>query len=220
MREKLVKARQGLKKYLTELKKFDPESYKMIRYNIESSISNIAKNVNTIDEKLALIVKKDSRLTEVFEMVNSVTGSGRITALYLMTATNLFTKCSNPKQLASYCGVVPFQYTSGKSVKKKPRVHFMANKKLKSLLHMCALSAARYDHGLKTYFERKVDQVKNSMLLINNIWFYHRNHNAIYRYNLLIVLVNNSLPPSKKNKRVELFDHLLHILSAKQRRLT
>ena len=102
-------------------------------------------------------------------MASSVTGVGRITALYLMTATDLFTKCRNPKQLASYCGVVPFQYTSGKSIKKQPRVHFMANKKLKSLLHLCALSAARYDQGLKLYFERKVEQGKNPMLVLNNV---------------------------------------------------
>ncbi|MDG2450897.1 MAG: IS110 family transposase [Saprospiraceae bacterium] len=169
MREKLIRAGQGLKKHLTELKKFDPDSYKMIRYNIEGSITNLKKNARTIDDKMDTIIEEDHQLRLVYEMASSVTGVGRITTLYLMTATNLFTKCSNPKQLASYCGVVPFQYTSGKSVKKQPRVHFMANKKLKSLLHLCALSAARYDQGLKIYFERKVEQGKNPMLVLNNV---------------------------------------------------
>ena len=169
LREKLVKAVKGLKKHLTELKKFDPESYKLIRYNIKGSIDNLKKNVRMLDGKLDAIVKDDLQLKQVFDMTTSVTGVGRITSLYLMAATDLFTRCQNPKQLASYCGVVPFQHTSGKSVKKRPKVHFMSNKKLKALLHLCALSASRHDPSIKLYYQRKVAQGKNPMLVMNNI---------------------------------------------------
>ena len=169
LREKLVKAAKGLNKHLTELKKFDPESYKLIRSNIKSSIDNLKKNVRVLDGKMDKIVREDLPLKEVFDLATSVTGVGRITSLYFMAATDLFTKCHNPKQLASYCGVVPFQYTSGKSVKKRPKVHFMANKKLKSLLHLCALSASRHDTGIKLYYARKVAEGKSPMLVLNNI---------------------------------------------------
>ena len=66
-------------------------------------------------------------------------------------------------------GVVPFEYTSGKSVRAKPRVHFMANKKLKKQLHMCAISSIRAEGELKEYYERKVAEGKNKMLVINNV---------------------------------------------------
>ena len=115
------------------------------------------------------IVREDLQLKQVFDLARSVTGVGRITSLYLMAATDLFTKCQNPKQLASYCGVVPFQYTLGKSVKKRPKVHFMANKKLKSLLHLCTLSVSRHEPSLKLYYERKVAEGKNPMLVLKNI---------------------------------------------------
>ena len=73
------------------------------------------------------------------------------------------------RQLACYAGVVPFEHTSGKSVRSKPKVHFMANKKLKKQFHMCALSAITSDPELKQYFKRKVEEGKSKMLVINNV---------------------------------------------------
>ncbi|WP_428225899.1 transposase [Flavobacterium sp.] len=65
--------------------------------------------------------------------------------------------------------MAPFEHTSGKSIKGKSRVSNMANKKLKKRLHMCALAAATYDPELKAYYQRKVAQNKNKLLILNNI---------------------------------------------------
>jgi hypothetical protein len=48
-------------------------------------------------------------------------------------------------------------------------VHPLADKKLKSLLNMCAIVAIRHDKELKTYYERKVKEGKSKMLVINNV---------------------------------------------------
>jgi transposase len=64
---------------------------------------------------------------------------------------------------------VPFEHTSGKSVRSKPKVHYMANKKLKKQLHMCAMSAINFDPEIKEYYNRKVAEGKNKMLVINNV---------------------------------------------------
>ncbi len=45
----------------------------------------------------------------------------------------------------------------------------MANKQLKCTLHMCAVSAVRHNPEMKIYFERKVAEGKNKMLVINAI---------------------------------------------------
>mgnify|MGYP003590142124 FL=1 len=76
---------------------------------------------------------------------------------------------NTPRELACYCGVVPFEYTSGKSVRAKPNVHFMANKKLKKQLHMCALSSITHHSEMRAYFNRKVQEGKNKMLVLNNV---------------------------------------------------
>ncbi len=40
---------------------------------------------------------------------------------------------------------------------------------VKSLLHLAALSAIQHCQELKTYYERKVAEGKNKMLVINNV---------------------------------------------------
>jgi transposase len=71
--------------------------------------------------------------------------------------------------LACYAGVAPFPYQSGTSIKGRTKVHPLADKKLKSLLNMCAISAIRHDKEIKTYYERKAAEGKNKMLIINNV---------------------------------------------------
>ena len=67
------------------------------------------------------------------------------------------------------CGVAPFEYSSGTSIKKKSKVHSMANKKLKCYLHMASLTAVKCDPDLKLYYERKVAQGKNKMSVLNAV---------------------------------------------------
>ncbi len=45
----------------------------------------------------------------------------------------------------------------------------MANKSLKTKLHLCAMAAIQHDAELKAYYERKVKDGKNKMLVINAV---------------------------------------------------
>ncbi|MGB3116815.1 MAG: transposase, partial [Ferruginibacter sp.] len=74
---------------------------------------------------------------------------------------------SNCRRLGTL--TVPFEYQSGISIKGKHRVHKMANKNLKSLLHLCAISAIKYVQEIKDYFNRKVEEGKHKMSIINAI---------------------------------------------------
>lgn len=80
-----------------------------------------------------------------------------------------FKAFEDPRQLACYCGIVPFAKRSGTSLKGRPHVSHMANKKLKTLLHMCALNAVKYDPYLKLYYERKLEEGKHKMNVLNNV---------------------------------------------------
>lgn len=45
----------------------------------------------------------------------------------------------------------------------------MANKELKKMLHLCALTAIKYYPEFRQYFERKKAEGKNGMLVLNAI---------------------------------------------------
>ncbi len=169
IREQLVHFKADMNKYPNELKTFAPELSKLAQKNIKKTTKCITAEIKRIEADLQALVLSDEKLNTTIGLVTSVTGIGIFTALYFVIYTNFFTRYQNPKQLACYCGVVPFKHTSGSSVHKKSRVHHIANKTLKKQLHMCALSAVRHDPELKIYYERKADEGKNKMLVLNNV---------------------------------------------------
>lgn len=169
LREHLVTTRAMLLRNNNELKGFEPELAKIHTKFCKSTVKGLETDLKNIEKELDKIIKSDENLSNVYEKSTSVTGVGKVTAISLICYTNEFKMYETPRQLACYCGVVPFEYTSGKSVKTKPKVHYMANKKLKKQLHMCAISSIRAQGDLKDYFERKVAEGKNKMLVINNV---------------------------------------------------
>jgi len=169
LRDKLVRTKAGLLRIANEYKHFDKETARLLTASQAHTTKAMEKDIAAIDKKITELIKSDARAEEIYEQVTSVSGVGKITALALICYTNAFKNFENPRQLACYCGVVPFEHTSGKSVKGRPKVHFMANKDLKRLLHMCALTATLNDPELSTYYQRKVKEGKSKMLVINNV---------------------------------------------------
>ena len=129
----------------------------------------IEKDLENIDKELDDIIKNDPRLKEIYELSTSVPGIGKITALSLICYTNEFNSYHTGKQLACYCGVAPFEHSSGSSVRGKTRVSHMANKPLKRLLYLGAMAAIKSNGELKAYYVRKVSEGKNKMSVLNAI---------------------------------------------------
>ena len=111
----------------------------------------------------------DASIYANYKLIKTVPGIGHLTAVYIICCTNNFASKISGKQLASYAGVVPFEHSSGISIKGKNRVHKMANKDLKKMLHLCALTAIKYYPEFKQYFDRKKAEGKNGMLVLNAI---------------------------------------------------
>ena len=133
----------------------------------------LLKTLKTVIKKTELVIIKKIQANELtqkqYRLLLSIPCIGPVTASYLIACSNAFSLCNNGKQLACYSGVVPFEHQSGISIKGKHRVHKMANKSLKALLHLCALSAIKYVQEIKDYFNRKVKEGKHKMSVINAI---------------------------------------------------
>jgi len=169
LREKLINSKTALLVPVNELTSVDKAAGKLALKAISKGLQGIKNNIDTLDTKIDELIASDKELAEKFKLVSSVPGVARITFCYLVYFTNEFKNYTEAKQLACYCGVVPFEYTSGSSVKGKPKVHNMANKKMKKLLHTAALCAVTYYPEFKQYYERKIKEGKPKMLILNNV---------------------------------------------------
>lgn len=103
------------------------------------------------------------------KLLCSIPGIGLVTAVALILTTNNFTAFNDSRKFASYCGVAPFEHTSGTSIRGRTKTSHLANKRIKALLSNGAASAIQSDEELKTYFHRKLDEGKPKMVVINAI---------------------------------------------------
>ena len=135
----------------------------------ESVINKLNQTLKSIEEKMLTIINSEDKLKRQYELITSIKGIGNQTAIYIIIVTKGFETFENWRQLACYAGVAPFPYQSGTSIHGRNKVHPLADKKLKSLLALCALTAIQHDKELKIYYERKIKEGKHKMLVINNI---------------------------------------------------
>lgn len=170
LRDRLVDTKKRLE---TPLKEFEDagniQMAKLLGKSIKSTLAALDKDLKNVEAKIIEVLNEDENLKRLFIIITSVVGIGFVTAINLLVYTNGFTVLKDTRKLACYCGVAPFEYSSGSSVRGKTRVHYMANKKLKCNLHMASLSAIKLDADMKAYYERKVADGKNKMSVLNAV---------------------------------------------------
>ena len=170
LRSRTVNALKQLKASLKEEYDFiDSRIYNSASKLNNASIRALENDLKKIEKEIAHLIKEDKELKKIFDLVVSVEGIGVVTATSIMIATNEFKDITEAKKFACYAGVAPFEHSSGSSIRGRTRVSKMANKTIKSLLHMAALSCITRKGELRDYFERKVSEGKNKMSVINAI---------------------------------------------------
>ncbi len=170
LRKRLLNAKNTLRVPLEEVtafqdKKLQKEMEKLNRKPIEA----LEKQIAEVEKKINVLIKEDGSLKHLFDLVTSVDGVGEVVFCEMVIATNEFKLFSCPRKFACYSGVAPFEHTSGTSIRGGTRVSHLANKQMKKLLHMAALSVVRGKGEMANYYHRKVEQGKNKMLVLNAV---------------------------------------------------
>ena len=169
-RSRLNKAKKLIEIPVVESKEFiAKDQYKLLKQNCKSTLTGIKKDLALVTAQIKKIIESDDTLKELFKYVASVPNVGLITATAIIVSTNEFQKIDTARKFACHAGVAPFEYTSGSSVRGKTRISHLADKELKTVLHLATLSAISRPGELRDYFVRKVKEGKNKMLVINAI---------------------------------------------------
>ena len=170
MRDRLVNSIKELSVPVKENAAFVSKEFRKLESGImQKSINAMQKSLDVVEKELNQLIKKDAQLKEMFKLLTSVTGVGPIVAMNMIVVTEEFKKFENPNQFACYSGVVPFEYSSGSSIRGKTKVSHLANKKIKTLLHLAAMAAINAKGELGEYYRRKISEGKNKMSVINAI---------------------------------------------------
>jgi transposase len=169
-RDKLVADKASYQSRLKEL--HGQMKDKLSQHIIESTeylMQVLAIEIKQTEKFIAELLSSQKSLNINFELMKTITGIGFSSAVHFLIATENFTRFNDHRKFACYCGVAPFEHSSGSSIKGKTRVSHLANKKIKSLLTMAAISAVQHDPQMKAKYEQKLKEGKAKMCALNII---------------------------------------------------
>lgn len=170
LRERLVRQRAGFKASFKEQKRVLVEKNNKTLFTVqEKTIKYLTKQIQAVEKEMDMLVKSNDKLSEQFNLITSIKGVGAQTTLYVMAYTHGFTKFATWRKFASYCGTAPFPNVSGTSIRGRTKVSHLANKKIKSLLDLCAKTAIQHNPEMRLYYESRIEKGKNKMSTINII---------------------------------------------------
>ena len=140
-------------------------------------MKDLEETIAAVNEEMDAVIRSNETLSRQMELLESVEGVGKVVALNMIVCTEAFTRFDDPRKFncfaglaPCFAGLAPFSYTSGSSLHSRARVSHRADKTMKRLLHLAAVSVIRKKEGeLKAYYERKVAEGKNKMATINAI---------------------------------------------------
>lgn len=133
-----------------------------------ATLQALTTALKAVEAEMQALIAADSDLAALYECLVSVPGVGPVLATELLLTSGEFRTRPDAKRYASYAGVVPFERSSGQH-RGRGRVSHHANKRVKALLHLAALSAVRWCQPLKAYYARKVAEGKPKLLVLNNV---------------------------------------------------
>jgi transposase len=120
--------------------------------SLEKLVVFMKKEIKQLEEKLQLLLLQWQ--PEQLKSVSSVKGIGKRAAAMLIVFTQGFKYTENHRQLISFAGLAPTQYSSGSSIHGKPRIYKRGGKNLRDVLYMCSMNAMKTNVACKALYER------------------------------------------------------------------
>jgi transposase len=150
-----------IREYAEQIKRFNnqlhslqllPIPSKEVIRSIEKMKTVLQKEMVHLEEKLeALLVAWQP---EQVKSISSIKGIGKRATAMLIVFTQGFKYTHNHRQLISFAGLSPSEYSSGTSIQAKSRIYKKGGKNLRDVLYMCAMNAIKNNVACKALYER------------------------------------------------------------------
>jgi len=127
-------------------------------------IANLNKEIVLLEGKLETLLKEHEG--KKLAVLQTIPGIGKRTVAMMLIATDGFRKVDNYRQLSSWAGLSPKEYSSGKSIRGKVRISKMGGKELRNMLYMCSLTAIKCNKSCKELYDRLKAKGKNGKLAL------------------------------------------------------
>ena len=150
-----------LREYAEQIKRFNNQlhSIKLLPIPSKDTIRSLEKmKLQLAKEMDNLETKLETQLAQwqpaQLESVSSIKGIGKRATAMLIVFTQGFKYTQTHRQLISFAGLAPSEYSSGSSIHGKSRIYKRGGKNLRDVLYMCSMNAIKTNPACKALYER------------------------------------------------------------------
>jgi len=147
----VVRRRQLLEMHIAEKNRLGQAVDKFIRKNLERNLKTLTREMRTIEDRIAKLLRGDDQWKAKLELLISTPGIGPTIAATLVAELPELGKL-NREQIASLVGVAPFAKDSGKLTGKRHPRH--GRLEVRAALYMGVLAARRWNPAIKAFAAR------------------------------------------------------------------
>ena len=135
----------------------------------KKAIKELKEHIKAVEKEIKRLIDDDPSSRELQRLIESVPGIGSILATFLVVTMYSAPEPYNPKALAAYIGICPYENSSGTSRNKRPTSRHYGPSPMRRLIHLAAMSVRQHSPVFKRYFLRKLAEGKHKQLILNNI---------------------------------------------------
>ena len=150
-----------IREYTEQIKRFNNQlhSLELLPLPSKDTIRSLQKIKQVLQKELENLESKLQGLLAQWQpaqlkSISSVKGIGKRATAMLIVFTRGFKNTHNHRQLISFAGLSPTEYSSGTSIHGRPRIYKQGGKALRDVLYMCAMSAMKTNVACKALYER------------------------------------------------------------------
>lgn len=150
-----------IREYQEQIKRFNNQLHSLGLLPIQSkdTIRSIEKIKATLQKEGKSLEAKLQELLQTWQPeqlknISSVKGIGKRAAAMLIVFTQGFKHTHSHRQLISFAGLSPTEYSSGTSIQGKSKICKRGGKQLRDVLYMCAMNAMKTNPACKALYER------------------------------------------------------------------
>jgi transposase len=150
-----------IREYAEQIKRFNNQlhSLKLLPLPSKDTIKSLDKIKVTLEKEMVLLEEKLEAVLkqwqpEQLKSLRSIKGIGKRATAMLIVFTQGFKFTNSHRQLISFAGLSPSEYSSGTSIQGKSRIYKKGGKNLRDVLYMCSMNAIKTNPTCKALYER------------------------------------------------------------------
>lgn len=129
---------------------------------LEQHIAQIEQDIKAMEAYAHVLIAADADCQRAFQLLLTVPGVGRTTAIQVLPELLAWPRDMRPKQWVAMAGLDVRETTSGTSVHRKPGISKAGNRRIRRALYMPALVAIRRNRSFRAFYDRLTGKGKKA----------------------------------------------------------